>query len=593
MFTLIALGTGVAYLFSVVALFVPSVVPPAFRSADGTVGVYFEAAGVIITLVLLGQVLELYARHLKGGAIRALLNLAPKTAHLLDDGETRDIPLDMVVAGDLLQVKPGEAIPVDGVVTSGRSTVDEAMISGEPLPVAKGEGSEVTGGSINQDGAFVMRAERVGAETMLSKIAALVADARRSQAPIQKLADQVAGWFVPVVIGVAVLAFLAWAIVGPAPSMAYALIAAVSVLIIACPCALGLATPMSIMVGVGKGAQHGVLVKNAAAIERFATVDTLVLDKTGTLTHGRPKLVAVETEESLDADDVLGLAASLETQSEHPLARAIVEGAQARGLSIPAVSGFQSMTGRGVSGRVGDRQVAVGNDALVENAPHLARWLRSAAKRQAAGETVMFVMVDGDVAGFIAVADQVKPGAPAALEALRRSGLQVVMLTGDNAATANAVAARLGIDDVVAGVLPDQKHVHSQALREKRHVVAMAGDGVNDAPALAAADVGIAMGTGADVAVESAGITLVGGELEGLIKAHALSRATIANIRQNLLFAFLYNGVGIPVAAGVLYPLTGLLLSPMLAALAMSLSSVSVIANALRLRMLDLSRAGG
>ena len=581
MFTLIALGTGVAYAYSVVATLAPGIFPARFRGPEGEVGVYFEAAAVIVTLVLVGQLLELRARERTGGAIHALLDLAPKTARL-EDG--RDVPLDLVRAGDRLRVRPGEAVPVDGVVVEGASAVDEAMITGEPIPVEKGKGDPVTGGSLNQTGAFVMRAERVGAETMLNRIVQMVAEAQRSQAPIQKLADRVAGWFVPLVLAVAVAAFVAWSLAGPPPAMALGLVAAVSVLIIACPCALGLATPMSIMVGVGRGASQGVLIRDAAALERLAAVDTIVLDKTGTLTEGRPTLAGVRAH-GIAEDDLLRLAASLEALSEHPLARAIVEGAEGRGLRPAPVEGFESLTGRGVRGCVEGRRVAIGNAAMMaaEGADSAALTPEAEAARRE-GSTAMWVAVDGRAAGLIAVADRIKETTAEALDALRAEGLRVVMLTGDAEGTARAVARELGIAEVVAGVRPEDKHAEIERLRGEGRVVAMAGDGVNDAPALAAADVGIAMGTGADVAVESAGVTLVRGDLRALVTARHLSRATVRNIRQNLFFAFLYNGLGVPVAAGALYPLTGLLLSPMIAALAMSLSSVSVVANALRLR---------
>lgn len=584
MFTLIALGVGVAYVYSVVATLAPGIFPPQFRGHHGEVGVYYEAAGVIVTLVLLGQVLELRAREATGAAIRALLDLAPKTAHLVDGKRERDIPLELVQVGDALRVKPGEAVPVDGTVTDGASSVDESMLTGEPLPVEKRPGDAVTGGSLNRTGTFTMTAERVGADTMLSRIVQLVADAQRSQAPIQRLADRVAGWFVPLVVVVAVAAFAAWSVFGPEPAMAFALVAAVSVLIIACPCALGLATPMSIMVGVGKGAQAGVLVRNAEALERFSAVDTLVVDKTGTLTEGKPTLTAVEPVEG-SADDLLAAVAALEAASEHPLAGAIVAGAEAKGLALPEVSGFSSIPGKGISGTVGGETLAIGNAAMMAEAgADVAPLQEAAARRRAEGETVVYVARGGRLAGLIAVADPVKANAKEAIAALHAEGLFIVMLTGDEERTARAVAARLGIDEVIAGVLPADKQAHVKRLQAEGRVVAMAGDGVNDAPALAQADVGIAMGTGADVAVESAGVTLVRGDLSGLVKARRLSRATLANIKQNLFFAFIYNGVGVPVAAGVLYPVFGLLLSPMIAALAMSLSSVSVIANALRLR---------
>lgn len=592
MFTLIAIGTGVAWAYSVVATIAPGLFPEQFRGPEGEVGVYFEAAAVIVTLVLLGQLLELRARERTGGAIRALLDLAPKTARLIGaDGGEKDIPLDMVRRGDLLRVRPGEAVPVDGTVTEGRSALDESMITGEPIPVEKGPDDPVTGGALNSTGSFVMRAEKVGSETMLNRIVAMVAEAQRSQAPIQKLVDRVAAWFVPAVLVVAVLAFVVWSLVGPEPAVAFALVAAVSVLIIACPCALGLATPMSIMVGVGKGAQNGILIKNAEALERFAKVDTLVLDKTGTLTEGRPALVGVRLAEGADVTEetLLGLAASLERGSEHPLAEAIVRGAEERGLAVEPVGNFGSVTGKGVSGTVGGRRVAIGNCAMMQaEGADPAPLSALAEEDRRAGRTAMFVALDGRAAGTLAVADRIKETTPAAIRALKEEGLRVVMLTGDNGTTANAVAAELGIDEVIAEVLPDEKHDAIRRLQKEGRIVAMAGDGVNDAPALAAADIGIAMGTGADVAVESAGVTLVRGDLDGLVKARRLSRATTRNIRQNLLFAFLYNGLGVPVAAGVLYPLTGLLLSPMIAALAMSLSSISVIGNALRLRALRL-----
>jgi Cu+-exporting ATPase len=584
MFTLISLGTGVAYIYSLIATIVPSIFPPQFRGPTGEVGVYFEAAAVIITLVLLGQLLELRAREQTGSAIRALLDLAPKTARLVEGNTEKDIPLDMVRRGDALRVRPGEAVPVDGTLTQGASSVDESMISGEPLPVAKTTGDFVTGGAINQTGSFVMRAERVGAETMLNRIVQMVAEAQRSQAPIQKLADRVAGWFVPLVLGVAVVAFIVWSLVGPEPAMALGLVAAVSVLIIACPCALGLATPMSIMVGVGKGAANGVLIKNAAALERLSAVDTLVVDKTGTLTEGKPALVQVIAQGISESDLLRGVSA-LEAQSEHPLARAIVDGAQERGVDPGTVEEFGSVTGKGVAGRVEGRRVAIGNRAMMEAEgadPSALVAAADAARNQ--GQTAMFVAVDGKAVGLIAVADRIKSTTPQAIKALHDEGLRIVMLTGDNAITARAVGDALGIDDVIADVLPEDKHAVIKRLQSEGRVVAMAGDGVNDAPALAAADVGIAMGTGADVAVESAGVTLVRGDLTALVTALRLSRATVANIKQNLFFAFIYNGVGVPIAAGILYPITGLLLSPMIAALAMSLSSVSVIANALRLR---------
>jgi Cu+-exporting ATPase len=534
-------------------------------------------------------VLELRAREQTGSAIRALLDLAPKTAHLVEDGKDRTVSLDMVRVGDRLRVKPGEAVPVDGKLVEGASSVDESMLTGEPLPVGKAPSDGVTGGSINGDGSFIMAAERVGAETMLARIVQMVAEAQRSQAPIQRKVDRVAAWFVPAVILVAVAAFVFWSFAAPAPSLPFALVAAVSVLIIACPCALGLATPMSIMVGVGKGAQSGVLIKNAEALERFATVDTLVVDKTGTLTEGKPALVAVEATEPGNEDRILVLAASLEAGSAHPLAHAILAGAAERGLAEEKAESFNSVGGKGLVGTIGGQRVAIGNAALmVDEGADAARLEAGAGRHRDEGATVMFVAVDGHAAGFIAVADRIKPTAAAAIEALHREGLRIIMLTGDNRRTADAVARRLGIDEVVAEVLPQEKDAAITRLRDEGRTVAMAGDGVNDAPALARADIGIAMGTGADVAVESAGVTLVKGDLIGLVRARRLSRAVTRNIRENLLFAFGYNALGVPIAAGLLYPLFGILLSPMIAALAMSLSSVSVVGNALRLRGLRL-----
>ncbi|WP_106639800.1 heavy metal translocating P-type ATPase [Allosphingosinicella vermicomposti] len=589
MFTLIALGTGVAWVYSVVGAVAPQIFPASFRTMHGGVGLYFEAAAVIVTLVLLGQVLELRAREQTGSAIRALLDLAPKTAHLVENGRERTVPLDLVRTGDQLRVKPGEAVPVDGVVLEGQSAVDESMLTGESVPVSKEAGSAVTGGSINGDGAFVMTAERVGAETMLSRIVQMVAEAQRSQAPIQKKVDQVSAWFVPAVMFVAVLAFAVWSFAAPAPSVPFALVAAVSVLIIACPCALGLATPMSIMVGVGKGAQAGVLIKNAEALERFAAVDTLVVDKTGTLTEGKPALVAVEPVAGHTANEILLAAASLEQSSAHPLAHALVTGAEERGLALQAVADFASVSGKGIVGTVSGKRVAVGNAAMMEVEGAQQSGLSDAAGRyRDEGATVMFVAVGGTLAGLVAVADPIKPTTAKAIEQLHAEGLRLIMLTGDNRRTAEAVARRLGIDEVIADVLPEGKDTAIERLKQQGRVVAMAGDGVNDAPALARADIGIAMGPGADVAVESAGVTLVKGDLMGLVRARRLSDAVTSNIRQNLWFAFGYNALGVPIAAGVLYPVTGLLLSPMLAALAMSLSSVSVIANALRLRALHL-----
>ena len=590
MFTLIALGTGTAWLYSVVAVVAPGIFPPSFRGADGEVALYFEAAAVIVALVLLGQVLELRAREQTSGAIRALLDLAPKTARrLTDSGDEEEVSLEDVRQGDRLRVRPGDKIPVDGEVVEGRSAVDESMLTGEAVPVEKTPGERVTGGTLNGTGSFVLRAGAVGADTVLARIVQMVADAQRSRAPVQKLVDKVAAVFVPAVIAVALLAFVAWAVFGPAPAMAYALIAAVSVLIIACPCALGLATPMSIMVGVGKGAQNGVLIKNAEALERMAEVDTLVVDKTGTLTEGKPKVTAVVPVDGGDEAELLRLAASLERGSEHPLAAAIVGAAEARGVKPVEAQDFDAVTGKGVSGRVEGRTVALGNRALLEQLGiEPGEAAADADARRAEGETVMFVVVDGAVAGLIALADPIKETAVEALEALRAEDVQIVMLTGDNRRTAEAVARRARIDRVEAEVLPGQKNDVVARLRGEGRVVAMAGDGVNDAPALAAADIGIAMGTGADVALESAGVTLVKGDLRGIVRARRLSEATMRNIKQNLFFAFVYNALGVPIAAGVLYPAFGLLLSPIVAAAAMSLSSVSVIANALRLRRVAL-----
>ena len=592
MFTLIALGTGVAWLYSVIGALAPQIFPASFRTMHGGVGLYFEAAAVIVTLVLLGQVLELRARERTGSAIRALLDLAPKTAHLFENGKERDVPLDLVRAGDVLRVKPGESVPVDGIVLEGHSAVDESMLTGEPLPVGKEEGASVTGGSINGDGAFLMRAERVGSETILARIVQMVAEAQRSQAPIQKKVDEVSAWFVPAVIGVAILAFAVWSFVAPAPSLPFALVAAVSVLIIACPCALGLATPMSIMVGVGKGAQAGVLIKNAEALERFAAVDTLVVDKTGTLTLGKPALVAVEAVSGFEENEILALASALEGSSAHPLAHAIVSGAQARGLAAESVEDFTNVSGKGIFGTVHGKRVAVGNAAMMHEEGAGEPGMNDAAGRyRDEGATVMFVAVDGKFAGLVAVADPIKETTAQAIEQLHAEGLRVIMLTGDNRRTAEAVARKLGIDEVIADVLPQDKDAAIDRLKREGRIVAMAGDGVNDAPALARADIGIAMGTGADVAVESAGVTLVKGDLLGLVRARRLSDAVTRNIKQNLWFAFGYNALGVPIAAGILYPFTGLLLSPMIAALAMSLSSVSVITNALRLRSLSLEIA--
>ncbi len=586
MFTLIGLGVSVAFLYSLVAAVVPGVFSPSFRNGDGLVAVYFEAAAVIVTLVLLGQVLELRARSRTGSAIRALLGLAPKAARrVTPDGREQDVPLDQVQVGDLLRVRPGEKVPVDGSVTEGTSTVDESMVTGESMPVVKQPGERVIGATMNTAGSFVMRAERVGAETLLSQIVRMVGEAQRSRAPVQRLADTVSAYFVPAVVAAAVLAFIAWALVGPDPRLPHALVAAVSVLIIACPCALGLATPMSIMVATGKGARVGVLFRNAEAIEVLRQVDTLVVDKTGTLTEGKPTLMAVVPQESQDEAVGLQLAASLEQGSEHPLASAIVAGAAARAVSLLKPADFQAISGKGVTGTVGGHAVALGNLALlhdlhVDPGPLAAR----AEQLRADGQTVMFVAIDAQSAGLLAVADPMKATTVEAIRQLHAEGLKIVMLTGDNRTTADAVARRLGIDDVLADVLPDQKADAVKRLQADGRFVAMAGDGINDAPALAHAQVGIAMGAGTDVAMESAGVTLVKGDLTGIVRARRLSRATMANIKQNLFFAFVYNALGVPLAAGVLYPSMGLLLSPMIAAAAMSLSSVSVIANALRLR---------
>jgi len=591
MFTLIAIGTGAAYAYSVVATFLPGVFPAGFRAEGGTVAVYFEAGAVITVLVLLGQVLELRAREQTGGAIRALLNLAPKTARrITTDGDDEEIPLGHVQAGDRLRVRPGDAVPVDGVVLEGRGAVDESMVTGESMPLAKTPGDRLIGGTVNGTGALVMQAEKVGAETMLARIVAMVAEAQRSRAPIQRMADTVSGYFVPTVIAVAVLAFVAWAIWGPAPALAYGLIAAVSVLIIACPCALGLATPMSIMTGVGKGASAGVLIKSAEALERMEKVTTLVVDKTGTLTEGKPRVVEIVPVEGMAEQDLLALAASLERSSEHPLAAAIIAAAREKGAAVSEPQDFASVTGQGVSGLVGGRRVALGNAKMMAAVGiDIAGLAARADAMRGDGATVLFVAVDGRAGGVIAIADPVKASTQAALDLLRQDGIRIVMLTGDNATTARAIAARLGITDVQAEVMPQDKHRIVRELRAKGEVVAMAGDGVNDAPALAEADVGIAMGTGTEVAMHSAGITLVKGDLMGIARARTLSRATMRNIRQNLVFAFAYNVAGVPLAAGVLYPSLGLLLSPIVAALAMALSSVSVIANALRLRGVRLS----
>jgi Cu+-exporting ATPase len=586
MFTLIAMGVMAAWLFSVAAVIAPRMFPEGFRSEGGHVGVYFEAGAVIVVLVLLGQLMELGARERTGSAIRALLDLAAKSARIVkEDGSEEEIPLEEVQVGQHIRVRPGEKIPVDGTVVEGRSSVDESMISGEPVPVEKVEGDKVTGATINGTGSLVFKAERVGANTVLSQIVEMVASAQRSRAPIQKLADSVAGIFVPAVMAVAVVAFVAWALWGPEPALAYALVSAVSVLIIACPCALGLATPMSIMTATGRGAQAGVLIKNAEALERFAKVDTLIVDKTGTLTLGKPKLVAVLPEEGHSEDEVLRIAASLERGSEHPLAEAIVSGAEERGLDLVKAEAFDAVTGKGVKGSVDGKAVALGNAKLLADLGiDAAGFTEAADARREEGETVMFVVIGKTVAGLVTVADPIKETTQAALKALHAEGLRIVMATGDNEKTARAVAARLGIDDIRADVLPEDKARIIKDLQQQGHKVAMAGDGVNDAPALAQADVGIAMGTGADVAIESAGFTLVKGDLNGIVRARRLAHATMRNIKQNLFFAFVYNAAGVPVAAGLLYPFIDLLISPMFAAAAMSLSSVSVVGNSLRLR---------
>ena len=590
MFTLIALGTGTAYLYSLAATVAPGLFPAAFRGAGVVVPVYYEAAAVITVLLLLGQVLELRARARTGGAIRALLTLAPKTARRLrDGGEDEEVPLAAIVVGDRLRVRPGEGVPVDGVVVDGRGGVDEALLTGEAMPVEKAAGDRLVGGTVNGTGALVMRADTVGADTVLARIVAAVADAQRSRAPIQRLADAVSGWFVPLVLLVAAAAFAAWWSWGPAPAASYALVAAVSVVIIACPCALGLATPMSIGVGIGRGASEGVLIRSAEALERLEKVDTLVVDKTGTLTEGRPELTAIVAAPGVSDDEALLLAAALERSSEHPLAAAVTRAAASRSLAVPHATGFASVTGKGVTGTVDGRAVGFGNAALMADLGVALGDLAGAAEaRRRDGATALFLSADGRAAGMIAVADPVRRTSRAALDALRADGIRVVMLTGDNRTTAAGVARALGIDDVHADVLPADKHRLVRDLRAARHVVAMAGDGVNDAPALAEADVGIAMGTGTDIAIQSAGVTLLGGDLGGIVRARALSRATMRNIRQNLVFAFAYNAVGIPIAAGVLYPAFGIVLSPVVAALAMSLSSVSVIGNALRLRAVRL-----
>ncbi len=586
MFTLIGLGVAVAYGHSLVAVLRPSVFPAAFRGVDGTVAVYFEAAAVIVTLVLLGQVLELKARRATSGAVRALLELAPPTAHRINSDKTEEeVPVEAIARGDYLRVRPGEKIPVDGTISFGSSAVDESLITGESAPVEKAKGNDVTGGSVNGTGAFIMRATRVGADTFLAQIARITAEAQRSRAPIQRLADEVAGWFVPAVIAAAVATFVIWTLIGPAPAMAHGLVSAVAVLIIACPCALGLATPMSIMVATGVGARSGILFRDAEALETLEKVDTIIVDKTGTLTEGRPRLLVIEPAPGFTESDMLSAAAAVETMSEHPLAKAIVDGARARGIIIPEASGFKAVVGEGAGATVSGRKVAVGNLKLMERLGDGAKPLAGAADRhRIKGRTVMFVAIDGKRAGLLGVADPIKKSTPEAIAGLRALGLKVVMLTGDNRKTAEAIGREIGVDEIHADVSPKQKHSLIKSLQKSGAKVAMAGDGVNDAPALAAADVGIAMGTGADVAIESAGVTLVKGDLKGVIKARALSRATMQNIRQNLFFAFAYNALGVPIAAGALYPFFGLLLSPMIAAAAMSVSSVSVIGNALRLR---------
>ncbi|HEY7083171.1 MAG TPA: heavy metal translocating P-type ATPase [Hyphomicrobiaceae bacterium] len=590
MFTLIAMGTGVAWIYSVVGTVSPGLFPATLRGSDGSVAVYFEAASVIILLVLLGQVLELKAREQTSGAIKALLNLAPKRARRIRaDASEEDVALDAVVAGDLLRVRPGEAVPVDGEIVEGRSTLDESLITGESMPASKEAGAGVIGGTMNQSGSFIMRAQKVGRDTMLAQIVRMVAQAQRSRAPIQRLADQVSAWFVPLVIAAAVVAFLAWALWGPEPRLTYGLVAAVSVLIIACPCALGLATPMSIMVGVGRGAQAGVLIKNAEALERMERVDTLVIDKTGTLTEGKPRVIAVRLAPGFAQEEVLRLAASLERNSEHPLGAAVVQAAQERSIALAEVHDFDAPIGKGVTGLIDGHRLVIGNARMLREAHvELGPLVSDADVLRRDGATVIFIAIDGSAAGVLAISDPIKPTTPGAVAALKGAGVRLLMLTGDNVTTARAVASKLGIGDVEAEVLPEDKIAVVERLRHEGRIVAMAGDGVNDAPALAAAEVGIAMGTGSDVAMQSAGVTLVKGDLNGIMRARRLSAATMSNIRQNLFLAFIYNAAGIPVAAGVLYPILGVILSPMLAAAAMALSSVSVIANALRLRRVAL-----
>jgi Cu+-exporting ATPase len=586
MFTLIAIGTGVAWLYSVVATFAPGLFPAAFRGHDGTVAVYFESAAVITVLVLMGQVLELRAREATSGAIRALLDLAPKSARRIDEGGAEhDVAIDMIAVGDRLRIRPGEKVPVDGRVIEGRSSFDESMVTGESMPVSKAEGASVIAGTINRSGGVVMQAEKIGRDTLLARIVQMVASAQRSRAPIQRLADQVSGWFVPAVIVAALIAFAAWSVWGPEPRLAYGLVAAVSVLIIACPCALGLATPMSIMVGVGRGAQAGVLIRNAEALERMEKVDTLVIDKTGTLTEGRPALVAVVATGERSEDEVLRFAASVESASEHPLAHAVVAAAKAKGLALAPVRGFDSPAGKGAFGLVERKRTIIGNAAFLRELNiETDAFAEQAERLRGDGATAIFVAIEGKVAGLLAIADPIKAETRAALDALRADNIRIVMLTGDNATTARAVAGKLGLTEIEADILPDGKAAVVERLRREGRVVAMAGDGVNDAPALAAADVGIAMGTGTDVAIESAGITLLKGDLTGILRARRLSEAVMRNIRQNLFFAFVYNAAGVPIAAGVLYPVLGILLSPIVAAAAMAMSSVSVVGNALRLR---------
>lgn len=590
MFTLIAMGTGVAWVYSVVATVTPGLFPETFRSGEGAVAVYFEAAAVITVLVLLGQVLELQAREQTGGAIRALLDLAPKTARRIrNDGTDEDVELDAVAVGDKLRVRPGEKVPVDGTLVEGRSSVDESMITGESMPVTKEVGARLIGGTMNKTGGFIMEAGKVGRDTMLSRIVQMVAEAQRSRAPIQRLADEVSGWFVPAVIAIAIIAFAVWMWLGPEPRFAHGLVAAVAVLIIACPCALGLATPMSIMVGVGRGAHLGVLIKNAEALERFEKVDTLVVDKTGTLTEGKPKVTSIATTEGLSEDELLRMAATLERASEHPLAAAIVESATERGLTLGNAEDFDSPVGKGVTGSVEGRKLIIGSHRIMEEfSVDVSALTGEAEALRGEGATVIFMAVDGRISGLFAISDPIKATTPEAVQTLLNEGVRVVMLTGDNKTTADAVARKLGIKEVEAEVLPEHKSEIVARLRKEGRIVAMAGDGVNDAPALAAADVGIAMGTGTDVAIESAGVTLLKGDLQGIARARQLSHATMKNIRQNLFFAFIYNAAGVPLAAGVLYPTFGILLSPIIAAAAMALSSVSVIANSLRLRAVDI-----